>query len=52
MPKDRKTYHLKSNAKKHRKMGERVVKYGRGYQLRKVRCSRCGGMHHHSYHRR
>lgn len=37
MPENRKTYHKKSTAKKHRKKGEKVVKYGKGYQLRKVK---------------
>lgn len=37
MPMDRKMYMKKSTAKAARRKGERVVKYMKGYQLRKVK---------------
>lgn len=37
MPSNRKTYLKKSSAQEARKKGERVVEYGNGYQLRKVK---------------
>lgn len=37
MPMYRKLYRTKSSAKKKRRKGYRVVKYGKGYQLRRVK---------------
>lgn len=37
MPYGRKTFKKKSTAKKARRKGERIVKYGTGFQLRKVK---------------
>lgn len=37
MAKDRKMYRKKSTAQKARRKGERVVKYGKGYQIRKTK---------------
>lgn len=36
MPAYKKMYKKKSTAKKARRKGERVVKYGKGYQIKKV----------------